>query len=69
MTEKAMERAARIADARKANVVDAVAAELGEILPGASVDTSADEVSVTGRGLLKQWLDSANLRFFADSLR
>lgn len=69
MMEKAMERAERIAAARKADIVDAVAVELREALPGASVRKSDDEVSVTGRGLLKQWLDSANLRFIAGSLR
>ena len=69
MMEKAMERAERIASARKAGAVEAVATRLREALPSASVDTADDDVTASGRGLLKQWLDSANLRFFADSLR
>jgi len=69
MMEKAMERAERIADVRKADAVETVAARLREAIPGVSVDTTDDDVTVSGRGLLKQWLDSANLRFFTDSLR
>lgn len=69
MMEKAMERAKRIAEARKAAVVKSVADELRNHAPSATVETTGDDVSVIGRGLLKQWLDSANLRFFADNLR
>ena len=69
MMERALERAGQIAQARQASVVDAAAVKIGDALPGASVKVEGTDVAVTGRGLLKRWLASAELRFLASALQ
>jgi len=69
MMERLVERAAQLARARQASVADRVAASIRDAAPGASVEIDGDDVAVRGRGLLKRWLASAELRFLASTSR
>lgn len=69
MMERAMERARELAQTRQARALDAVAARIRETFPRASVTLETDAVTVSGRGLLGRWLQSAELRFLSSVLR
>lgn len=69
MFERLAERGAQLAQARQAQAADGVAAAVGGMLPGASVSVEGTDVVASGTGLLRRWLNSAELRFLASAVR
>lgn len=69
MMERLIERGERLAEARQASAVEAVAEEFRDALPGETVEVDGSQVTIVGRGLLKQWLDRADLRFLSRTRR
>jgi hypothetical protein len=69
MMEKLLGRGLQLAAAAQTLTVAAVAARLKEALPGTSVATSADQIVLRGKGLMKRWLTDPSLRFVGSVLR
>ena len=69
MMERLTERGEQLARAGQDAAIEDVADAMREAAPGAAIEIDGDQVAVVGRGLLKQWLDSANLRFLTSKRR
>ncbi|MBV9529250.1 hypothetical protein [Sphingomonas sp.] len=69
MMEKAVERARQLGEARAQSVAEEVRDTVRAELPGQTVEVDGSDLVVTGHGLLRQWLQSADLRFLASRRR
>lgn len=69
MLDRLTERGEQIARMRQVQSADAIAESFRETLPGATVELDESQVTIVGRGLLKQWLESADLRFLSIARR
>jgi hypothetical protein len=64
-----MKRAEDLAQAMQQRKIRAIAAQLGDLLGGASIAVEEARVLVRGRGIVKRWLIDPSLRFLSGGLR
>lgn len=67
--ERLMKRVEVLARARLARAIASVADRVRAAAPSAAVSAGMDGVTVSGRGLLRRWLQSPELRFLGGAQR